>query len=82
MSGIQDFAQAYSYNVIVCNSNKEAQQELEAIQSLQAQRVDGTIIVSSQIEPNTLIDCADSEMPIPSLVVTFWLRLKAATVPQ
>lgn len=63
-SGVHDFAQAYSYNVFVRDTNKEATQELEAIQSLQAQRVDGIIIASSQAPSEILIDCAEAEMPI------------------
>ena len=64
VSGIHDFAQAYNYNVFVRETHKEAIQELEAIQSLKAQRVDGIIIASSQVASETLIDCADAEMPI------------------
>ena len=64
ISGIHDYAQAQNYNVFVRNTNNDPQQELEAIKSLQAQRVDGIVIVSSQIESDILISCADAEMPI------------------
>ena len=64
ISAIHDCAQEKNYNVFVRNTNNLATQELEAIQSLHAQRVDGIIIVSSQTASDILIDCAEPEIPI------------------
>ena len=64
ISAIHDLAQERNYNVFVRNTNNQPAQELEAIQSLQTQRVDGIIVVSSKLPSDTLADCAEPQMPI------------------
>ena len=42
---VEDFASAYGFNLLLCNTDEEPAKELKYIKLFQAQRVDGVIIV-------------------------------------
>jgi LacI family transcriptional regulator len=62
--GILDAAQGASYNVFLCNTDENAERELGAIHSLEAQRVDGMIVCSSRLPEQKLVEVADRYQPL------------------
>ncbi len=62
--GVQDAAQAKGYNVLLCNTDDNAEIEVQELHSLGAQRVDGIILFSHQASDEDLRGFADSFYPI------------------
>jgi DNA-binding LacI/PurR family transcriptional regulator len=62
--GLQDVADAHSYNVFLRNTDWEPSQELEALRSLVAENVDGIVILGSKLESQVLASLADKNLPI------------------
>ena len=62
--GVQDTAQARGYNVFLCNTDDNAEIELQELHSLAAQGVDGIILFSHQASDADLTSFADSYHPI------------------
>ncbi len=52
ISGIEDYANEYGYNVILCQSNEEYEKEVKSIQTLINSRVDGILISMSKLTRN------------------------------
>jgi LacI family transcriptional regulator len=62
--GIQDAAHQNQYNVFLCNTDENADREQSAIQSLEAQRVDGLLLCSSRLPEQELIELAQRYQPL------------------
>lgn len=62
--GIQDIAQASSYNVFVCNCDDQADLEIQELHSLAAQGVDGIIVFSHNASDNQVYQFAKSYAPL------------------
>ena len=62
--GIEDAAQEVGYNVFLCNTAENLTRELNAIYSLEAQRVDGIILCSSRLSEEELEDLAGRYQPM------------------
>jgi LacI family transcriptional regulator len=62
--GIQDAAHLARYNTFLCNTDENPERERSAIQSLEAQRVDGLILCSSRLSDRELIRLADRYQPL------------------
>lgn len=62
--GIQDYATANDYNVVLCNSDDNPDTELRMLKMLAAQEVDGIIVYSGQSGSKDLHDFADSYRPL------------------
>ena len=62
--GVQDVAQANDYNVFLCNTDDNAEVELQMLRSLSAQSVDGIILFSHQISDEELRSFADNYRPL------------------
>ncbi|MFO7756124.1 MAG: LacI family DNA-binding transcriptional regulator [Bacteroidales bacterium] len=52
ISGIEDYANEYGYNVMICQSNEEYEKEVKNIQTLVNSRVDGILISMSKLTRN------------------------------
>jgi len=62
--GIQDVAYLADYNTFLCNTDETAGRELRAIQSLEAQRVDGLILCSSRLSEPDLVRISERYQPL------------------
>jgi LacI family transcriptional regulator len=62
--GVLDAAQAKNYNVFLCNSDGNVQQELRLLQSLAAHAVDGIILYPSYDSDNNLKTFVKSYQPV------------------
>lgn len=62
--GVQDLAQSRDYNVFICNTDENAQEDLQTLHSLADQAVDGIIVFSSMVSDDKLSAFADSFRPI------------------
>jgi LacI family transcriptional regulator len=62
--GIEDAAQHAGYNVFLCNTDENAAREIQAIHSLEAQRVDGLLVCSSRLSERELNEVADRFEPL------------------
>lgn len=79
--GIQDAAHEARYNVFLCNAAENLQREINAIHSLEAQRVDGLILCSARLsqdelaqvgrryQPLVLINRRLSSVPVGSVLI-------------
>jgi LacI family transcriptional regulator len=65
--GVQDLAQAKDYNVFICNTDENPQEDLNTLHSLTAQAVDGIIIFSSLVTDENLDTFANSYRPIVTI---------------
>jgi len=65
--GVQDLAQAKNYNVFICNTDENPQEDLKTLHSLAAQAVDGIIIFSSLVTDENLNTFANSYRPIVTI---------------
>lgn len=62
--GVQDTARAQGYNVFLCNADGSSDEELETMQLLASQRVDGIITFGTNIKRQSLLHFADHYHPI------------------
>jgi LacI family transcriptional regulator len=62
--GIEDAAHQVNYNVFLCNTDENVDRETNAIQSLEAQRVDGIILCSARLSEQQLLQVADRYQPL------------------
>jgi LacI family transcriptional regulator len=62
--GIEDAAHQANYNVFLCNTDENVDRENSAIQSLEAQRVDGIILSSSRLSEQQLLNLAERYQPL------------------
>lgn len=62
--GIQDAAYLGDYNTFLCNTDENAEREMRATHSLEAQRVDGLILCSSRLSEFELVRLADRFQPL------------------
>lgn len=62
--GIEDAAHDAGYNVFLCNTDENAEREINAIHSLEAQRVDGMLLCSSRLSEPELAEVADRFEPL------------------
>ena len=62
--GVQDTAQQHNYNVLLCNTDDDPNEEIRVLNSLQAQGVDGIIILGNAAEQTAMQTFADSYAPI------------------
>ena len=52
ISGIEDYANAHGYNVMICQSNEEYEKEVKSIETLINSRVDGILVSMSKLTRN------------------------------
>jgi LacI family transcriptional regulator len=62
--GVQDVARGNGYSVFLCNTDESPREELQALQSLAAQPVDGIILFGSRISDDDLIAFTDRYHPL------------------
>lgn len=62
--GVQDLAQAKDYNVFICNTDEDVEEDLRTLHSLADQGVDGIIVFSSMVSDDKLSAFADTFRPI------------------
>jgi LacI family transcriptional regulator len=62
--GVQDVARTRDYNIFLCNSDENPQEELRTLHSLAAQGVDGIIIFPCYETGNNLTNFAEQYRPI------------------
>jgi LacI family transcriptional regulator len=65
--GVQDVARTRDYNVFLCNSDENQQEELRTLHSLAAQGVDGIIIFPCYETGNNLNTFAEEYRPIVAI---------------
>jgi LacI family transcriptional regulator len=53
--GAEDVAQAYGYNVFLCNTGEDPRREAAALRSLEEKRVDGLIVCSPRLPDEQLL---------------------------
>ena len=70
--GVQDVAHARDYSVFLCNTDESAEQELQVLNSLAAQPVDGILLFGSRISDADLAAFADEYRPL--VVLNRWLE--------
>lgn len=64
LHGIEDHSSALGYNVFLCDTNEDPQEEFRKIQSLYSLWIDGLIICSSRLDDDQLSIIADQFHPI------------------
>ncbi|MGF1684475.1 LacI family DNA-binding transcriptional regulator [Photobacterium minamisatsumaniensis] len=64
LRGIDDFCKKHNYNVLIYNSDFDAQSEKRALLSLQQMCVDGIIITSSGLNSDLINQFIKSNMPV------------------
>lgn len=64
LRGVQDEAITHDYNVLVCNSDDQPENELNILEVLASQGVDGIITFSSKIQARLLSKFADTFRPL------------------
>ncbi|MBK7894838.1 MAG: LacI family DNA-binding transcriptional regulator [Anaerolineaceae bacterium] len=62
--GVQDTARKHNYNVLLCNTDDDPDEEIRMLHSLAAQGVDGIIIIGNAADQVTTQTFADSYGPI------------------
>ncbi|MBN1641849.1 MAG: LacI family DNA-binding transcriptional regulator [Anaerolineae bacterium] len=62
--GIEDAAQQSHYNIFLCNTDENVGREMDALHSLEAQRVEGIILCSSRLSEGQLQRLADRYQPL------------------
>jgi len=62
--GVQDAGRARGYHIFLCNTDWDPVEELELLQTLAAQPVDGIILTSSRLEDDALRAFADEFQPL------------------
>lgn len=79
--GAEDVANIYNYNIILCNTDLDAEKEKEYLRVLREKMVDGMIYMSNALEkevvdlikelamPTVLVETADEEKVFPSVTI-------------
>ncbi|WP_420642428.1 LacI family DNA-binding transcriptional regulator [Candidatus Leptofilum sp.] len=62
--GVQDEGRLHDYNVLLCNTDDEPEEEIKTMYSLAAQRVDGIISMGSKAPEEQLMRFANTFRPI------------------
>ena len=62
--GIDDIATMYKYNIILANSDGEAQKEVNVLNNLLAKQVDGVIFMGHRITDEIRAEFSRSKTPI------------------
>ncbi len=65
--GVQDAGRQHDYNILLCNTDDQPEEEIKVLHSLAAQRVDGIIMIASVADDPALTQFADSYSPIVML---------------
>ena len=65
--GVQDAGRLHDYNVLLCNTDDEPEEEIRVLNSLAAQRVDGIFMIGSVADDAALTRFADFYSPIVML---------------
>lgn len=65
--GVQDAGRLHDYNVLLCNTDDEPEEEIRVLNSLAAQRVDGIFMIGSVADDAALARFADFYSPIVML---------------
>lgn len=65
--GVQDAGRLHDYNVLLCNTDDEPEEEIRVLNSLAAQRVDGIFMIGSVADDVALAKFADFYSPIVML---------------
>jgi LacI family transcriptional regulator len=71
VKGIQDEAQKHNYSIILQGSDEEYDKEVEAIQVMLAERVDGLLITPVQARTETIKRLGESDLPFVLLARQF-----------
>lgn len=61
--GVEDFASAYSYNVILCNTDERPEKERRAVDLLLSKQVDGIIFTSARMTETDLSSVIEGRIP-------------------
>lgn len=79
--GAEDVANIYDYNIILCNTDLDAEKEMEYLNVLKEKMVDGVIYMSNSLEsktielikklqmPTVLVETTDKEKTFPSVTI-------------
>jgi LacI family transcriptional regulator len=79
--GVEDIANIYDYNIILCNTDLNIEKEKEYLNVLKEKMVDGVVYISSSLEkevidtihdlqmPTVLVETADSENTFASVTI-------------
>ena len=62
--GVENAGFEAGYSVVLCNSNKSLQRELEHLRMLQAKQVDGIIFIASTTHIDQIRPLVDSGIPV------------------
>jgi LacI family transcriptional regulator len=62
--GVQDVCRQHDYNVLMCNTDDDPQEEMKTLNSLMAQRVDGIIMISSSADATALESFMETFSPL------------------
>lgn len=62
--GVQDAGRLHDYNILLCNTDDQQEEEIKVLNSLAAQRVDGIIMIGGVADDPALTRFADSYTPI------------------
>ena len=54
--GVEHVAHAEGYNVFLCNTEEDAERELDVLRSLEEKRVDGLVLCSSRLSEDELLE--------------------------
>lgn len=65
--GVQDAGRLHDYNVLLCNTDDDPEEEIRVLNSLAAQRVDGIFMIGSVADEAALTRFADIYSPIVML---------------
>lgn len=65
--GVQDAAVAYAYHVVLCNTDEDAGTEVELMEHLASQGIDGLITFTTRASLNQILQFADSFKPIVTI---------------
>lgn len=79
--GAEDVANIYNYNIILCNTDLDAEKEKEYLRVLREKMIDGMIFMSNELEveiielikelamPTVLVETSDKEQTFPSVTI-------------
>lgn len=66
--GVEDTARKHGYTLIICNTDEDPIREMESIQKLRKQWVDGIILAASGRENSHIRELKDSGLPVVLLI--------------
>ena len=62
--GIEDIATMYRYNIILTNSDQQADKEVQLLSTLFSKQVDGIVMMSDEVTKDMLTEMERSSVPI------------------